>query len=542
MAAEMPSTADTDWTDIAAKAQTRLRNSIPSEWRIPQNKLPPDDQLDVTDFPAKCGLLTDAELKITESYATEIVGAVAAGEWTAVEVTTAFCKRAAIAHQVTNCLTVVMFDDALKQAKKLDDHFASTGKTVGPLHGLPVSLKDNFNVPGYPSSVGFCAWALEPLRKESTIVGILRDLGAVSYVKTNVPTAMMIAESVNNVYGRTVNPLNRNLTSGGSSGGESALIAMKGSPLGVGTDIGGSLRIPAACTGIFTIRPSFGRYPHFDAGTGMGGQESIASVHGPMARSVADLRLFAENVSNYGPWLKDPKCIPLPYRSIELKPKLKFAVLWDNGMVHPTPPVARALKEVAAKLKANGHEVVDWSADGHAEAMNLMGKLFVADGGQSIRKILEASGEPLRPEMQSYGDSKDLGVYELWQLQKQRTALAKRYLDRWAACEGLDAILSPTTPYAAPKSGDFKTVSYTGVYNILDSSATSFPTGIFADKEKDVYEPGFKAYDDVDEATKNDYDAAAVHGIPVSLQLVGRRLEEEKILAITEKVVQELAL
>jgi hypothetical protein len=104
----------------------------------------------------------------------------------------------------TNCLTVTMFDAALAHAKKLDEHFASTGKTVGPLHGLPVSLKDNFNIPGYPSSVGFTSWALEPMQQESTIVTILRELGAVAYVKTNVPTAMMIAETVNNCYGRYI--------------------------------------------------------------------------------------------------------------------------------------------------------------------------------------------------------------------------------------------------------------------------------------------------------------------------------------------------
>ena len=97
-----------DWTDVAAKAQTKLINSIPAEWRIPYKQLPPDDQLDVTSFPRQSGLLTDAELKITESFATEIVGAVAAGEWTAEEVARAFCKRAAIAHQVVRSSSLLI--------------------------------------------------------------------------------------------------------------------------------------------------------------------------------------------------------------------------------------------------------------------------------------------------------------------------------------------------------------------------------------------------------------------------------------------------
>ena len=95
-----------------------------------------------------------------------------------------------------------MFDEGVAQAKQLDEHFSKTGQVVGPLHGLPVSLKDNFNVRGKPSSVGFCNWALDPVEEESTIVGVLRALGAVAYVKTNVPTAMMIPETVNNCYGR----------------------------------------------------------------------------------------------------------------------------------------------------------------------------------------------------------------------------------------------------------------------------------------------------------------------------------------------------
>ncbi|WPG97460.1 acetamidase [Acrodontium crateriforme] len=530
-----------DWTSIAAKAQTRLINSIPSDWRIPPSKLPKDDELNVTGFPAKCGILNDFELEITESLATDIVGRLAAGEWTAVEVTTAFCKRAAIAHQVTRCLTITMFDDAMKRAKQLDEHFSKTGQTVGPLHGLPISLKDNFNIIGKPSSVGFCSWALDPMQEESSLVGMLRDLGAVLYTKTNVPTAMMIAESVNNCYGRTVNPLNRALTSGGSSGGESALIAMCGSPLGVGTDIGGSLRIPAACTAIFTIRPSFGRFPHFDARSGLAGQESVASVQGPMARSIADLRLWSESIIGAEPWLRDPKCLEIPWRQVQLKPKLKIAVLWDNGIVTPTPPVKRALKTVVEKLKAKGYDIVDWKPDFHQEILDIMAKLFLADGGKSVRKILEPVDEPFRPEMEPYANSPEMTVYELWQVQKARTALCKKYLDRWQACEGLDAILGPTTPYTAPKNGEFKHVGYTGVFNVLDYSAVSFPTGIHADKMVDISPSDFKPYSEMDAVTNKDYDAVAVHGMPVSLQLTGRKLQEEKILAITERVLADLA-
>ena len=147
----------------------------------------------------------------------------------------------------------------------------------------------------------------------------------------------------------------------------------------------------------------------------------------------------------------------------------------------------------------------------------------------------------MRPEMAAFATAKELGVYDLWQLQIQRTALSKLYLDRWAACEGLDAILGPTTPYAAPKNGEFKSVSYTGVFNILDYTATSFPTGISADQEVDVYEEGFVPHGEVDEETRRDYDAAAVHGMPVSLQLTGRRLEEEKMLALTERIVGDLS-
>ena len=131
-----------------------------------------------------------------------------------------------------------MFEEALKQARELDELLRKTGKPKGPFHGLPISIKDNFFIEGKDSTLGFVSLANKPAEKNSPLIDILIEAGAVLYVKTNVPTAMMIAETVNNLFGRTVNPLNRNLTSGGSSGGESALIAFGGSALGVGSDIG----------------------------------------------------------------------------------------------------------------------------------------------------------------------------------------------------------------------------------------------------------------------------------------------------------------
>lgn len=326
---------------------------------------------------------------------------------------------------------------------------------MGRLHGLPISLKDNFNLVGLDSTVGFVSHIGNPAEYDSTLADILREAGAVFYVKTNVPTAMMIAESVNNVFGRTVNPLNRALTSGGSSGGESALIAFKGSPMGVGTDIGGSLRIPAACTGIFTLRPSFGRFPTLKCRSGMAGQEAVQSVNGPLTRTLADLEYYSQTVVDSEPWLADPRCLPIPWRKVDLPQKLKIAVMWDDGMALPTPPVTRALTIVVEKLKAAGHEVTEWSSEDQLAGQKLLDRMFLADGGKSIRKEIEKSGEPWRPEMLNYKTATELGAYDYWQLHLDRVAFQKKYLDRWNAAK-LDAILCPTTPYSSVGNSKFK--------------------------------------------------------------------------------------
>lgn len=159
-----------------------------------------------------------------------------------------------------NCLTEIFVERALARAAELDDALRKTGKVVGPLHGLPISLKDQLCVKGLETTMGYVSWIGKYAEKSAVLVDILEECGAVPFVRTNVPQTLMVRrnclvprwpcllndssliqwpETFNNIFGRTTNPYNRSLTCGGSSGGEGALVALKGSPIGVGSDIGG---------------------------------------------------------------------------------------------------------------------------------------------------------------------------------------------------------------------------------------------------------------------------------------------------------------
>ena len=129
------------WRDIATRKKAEQQARIPEAWRLPEST--DLEKGNILQVPRQSGILTDAELQITEDYdATELVDELAKGNLSSTAVATAFCKRAAIAQQLTNCLTEILFDDAIARAKELDAHFDRTGQPFGPLHGLPVSLCD----------------------------------------------------------------------------------------------------------------------------------------------------------------------------------------------------------------------------------------------------------------------------------------------------------------------------------------------------------------------------------------------------------------
>ncbi|KAF8156034.1 general amidase [Crassisporium funariophilum] len=562
-------TSQPHWKKLCIQKQKAQHAAIPTEWLLSdQPSSPPANTLNI---PSTCGLLTSRELMITETTDVDVIlHKLRTAEWTSLEVTTAFYKRAIIAHQLTNCLTEIFVDHALARARFLDDFLHKTGKVVGPLHGLPVSLKDQFTLKGLETVMGYVAGIGKYADRDSVIVEILYACGAVPFVRTNVPQTLMWGETYNHVFGRTLNPYNRSLTPGGSSGGEGALLAMKGSPLGVGTDIGGSLRIPSAFCGLYTLRPSYTRLPYYGAANALSGQESISSVLGPMANSLSGVKVFMTAIIGEKPWRLDPVVARKPWSEEEwnlcehggVDAQLCFAIMWDNGVVRPHPPLIRAMQMTRDALEKAGHKVIDWEPHRHLEIYKNAETIFVADGNHDYRTQCAISGEPLiqtmvpaedEDEAQGYefeapypyvkalvGDPPEhRRAYDLWKLHDEKRELRKSHLDHWERTTSrtgtgrpVDAIISPAVAYTAVPHGLNTDSFYTTLCNALDYTTSVFPV-TFVDPELDTPHEPHDFYNHEDEAIFKLYQTHIFEGCPVGLQLVGKTLEEEAVLRMT---------
>ncbi|KAJ6167018.1 acetamidase [Penicillium chermesinum] len=530
------------WEDVAAEKRARIENSIPQEWRIQQQ--PAGDS--VFDYPAKSGILTAGELAITESSASELVTKLARGELKSVEVTVAFCKRAALAHQLVNCCLEFFPEAAIAQAKELDQYFETYKKPVGPLHGLPISLKDQLRIKGLETSMGYVSWVGKYDTDESVLVTLLRKAGAVFYTKTSVPQTLMVCETVNNIIGRTLNPRNKNWSCGGSSGGEGAMVGIRGGVIGVGTDIGGSIRVPSAFNFLYGIRPSHGRLPYAKMANSMEGQETVHSVVGPIAHSAADLRLFLTSVLGEEPWKYDSKVVPMPWRLSE-EEKIQDKIL-SSGLTlgiyscPPHPPVLRGIEIVKSVLEQHKHTVIPWTPHRHDFGHTLVNAIYTSDGCTDVNENIRASGEPPIPNIKDLLNpaNKKIDMNQLWDTHLQKWAFQNEYLEKWREAEErlgkeLDAIIAPITATAAIRHDQFRYYGYASVVNLLDFTSVVVPVA-FADKSLDVKNPNFKPLNELDGLVQAEYDPEAYHGAPIAIQVIGRRLSEERTLAIAEEI------
>ena len=253
------------WQEKVAEARLVRDRSLPPDTFFTEDVLS-SLPVNVTGVPGSCGKLSLSELEITERYdATQLLELLRSRTLTAREVLSAYMRRAAIAQHLvstfpamsllirassltlcqTNCLTELL-SEAYEAADACDEYFKTNGRPIGPLHGLPVSVKEQFSVGGHHTNASLVALIDNVTDNDCDLVQSLKALGAVIFARTMQPQLLMHLETANNIYGVCVNPFDRTKTSGGSSGGEAVLLAMKGTPLGFGGDIGGSIRCPAA--------------------------------------------------------------------------------------------------------------------------------------------------------------------------------------------------------------------------------------------------------------------------------------------------------
>ncbi|KAJ3543121.1 hypothetical protein NM208_g3742 [Fusarium decemcellulare] len=544
--------ATVDWESlIQAKLDDRAGRIRPA-WRLEKritDQAYPNSTASAFELLAQTDILTKKERDITEKFsATTLISMLANKTISSVEVTTAFCKRAAIAQQLTNCLTEIFFEKALLRAKLCDDFLAREGKPMGPFHGLPISIKvgqltlKSLNKSHHPgpivradeaATLGFVSYLTKPAAtSNSVIVDILLDAGAVLYCKTNVPQTLFVCEGMNDVFGYTLNPHKLCLTPSGSSSGEGALVGFRGSILGVGTDIGGSIRAPSLCCGTFGFKPTANRLPY-------GGQQElirkgwpgIVPALGPHAHSPQDLTLFVRSIIEAEPWRRDESALFAPWREIPEKQTLKIG-LWAGDAEFPLhPPMQRALNSAAAALEAAGHQVkrvpTPVPLRRAAEIFVLSSRLdtkksifqFLADGNEAPIPALVEISQAINVE------KKESSAEDIWEFNSQRSDFRSIWHRTWMEND-IDVLLCPPSRTTAVPHGKYGVPWYTMIWNLLDCPAAVIPF-LHADKTLDTQE-------------MDGFDVDIVHSAPCSVQVVGWTGQDEEVLNAMEMIAKAL--
>ena len=446
---------------------------------------------------------------LTYASATALARNIRDKKVSALEVVDAHLQRIEEVNPSLNAVVQLAADRARAEARESDEALAK-GEVKGPLHGVPMTIKDSLDTQGITSTWGTKGRASFIPEQDSTVVARLRSAGAILLGKTNTPEFTLSGETDNLVYGRTNNPYDLSKTPGGSSGGAAAIIATGGSPFDIGSDTGGSVRLPAHLCGIAGLKPNSGRIPRTGHAVSyaMGAVDSLTQ-NGPMARYVQDLALILPIISGVDSW--DPAIVSMPLGdpdAVDLK-SVRVVVHTDNGIITPEPEIMEAVKKAAAALKDAGLSVEEDVPPFISRTHELMERLLNADGAAWIRRLLQQAGttEP-HPWSQA-------------QLDQARTVSAASFTGLLEEVDGFrsamhtfmqsyDVILCPACALTALPHGDgqderaHKADSYCGTYNI-----TGWPGVVVR-------------------------GGTSSEGLPIGVQIVARPWREDVALAVAQ--------
>jgi Asp-tRNA(Asn)/Glu-tRNA(Gln) amidotransferase A subunit family amidase len=438
-----------------------------------------------------------------------------------VELVDAHFARIADLDPRLNAFVALDEERARRDARVLEAE-AVRGELRGPLHGVPVSIKSSIDTAGLLCESGTRLRAGHVANRDAVLVSRLRAAGAVVLGVTNTPELLMAWETDNLLYGRTNSPWDLARTPGGSSGGEAAAIASGCSAGGVGSDGGGSIRVPAHFSGICGLKPTPGRIPATGHYPGSAGPFALLGVVGPMARTVADLQALFEVMA--GPDDGDPSSAPVPVRKIasdELR-RTRVGYFEDDGRTPVTKETRAAVRTAAEALSRAGFEVVPFRPEGLEEARQLWWKFFGVAGGMVLGPLTKGREGDLSPLLKEFlgwvaAEPPHSGgtLLDTW---LRRDILRGQIL---AQMRAFPILLCPAATIPAFRHGERswvvegKTVkyldawSYTEVFNLLGNPGAVVPVG------------------------------QSPEGLPIGVQIVGRPWEEELVLSVAAEVERE---
>ncbi|CAM9303295.1 unnamed protein product [Ectocarpus sp. 12 AP-2014] len=527
------------------------------------------------------------DTRIARLRGTELMAAMRNGTLSCERAVTAFCRRArAVGKVKTNSVTEEFYDEAVQAARKVDASGGGDGggdatASAGLLQGMPMSIKDAMHMKGALTTCGMaCKADKGPSKEDGLLVKVLRAHGAIPFVRGNVPQCMMLPESDNAIFGRSDNPWNLGRTPGGSSGGEGSLVASRSTPLALGSDVGGSIRIPCHFTGTCGLKPT----PERMSRKGMeslsednkGGQRIILPTPGPIANCVDDLELAMTALCSAEMWDGDKRIPRLPWdRAVAIdgpgRP-LKVGFFTTDHWFEPCTAVSRAVHEAAEGLRAAGHEVVPFEPPvsgwqiaklyyGQMGAEGNMKRFVDSIQGErmlpSYAALRQLAGFPnwLRPALSwvlrnVLGDerrasivgitrNKGLSVRQYYELVADTYDLRSKWEDA-VTDAGLDAVIFPPVALPALPHGAAKDLTlaftYMFVANLLHWPAGVVPVTLVRPDEQDY---------DVKRLPVNQRDGTArlaretmrgSAGLPVGVQVMTMPFQEELALHAMREV------
>ncbi|NWS55766.1 FAAH1 hydrolase, partial [Chunga burmeisteri] len=508
----------------------------------------------------------------------ELTGRLQEGSLSPKTVLYTYLEKALEVTQQTNCLRhfIPECEEQLQEIQRQPEK--------GLLYGIPVSIKDHIGHKGHLSTCGLVQCLGTRVQEDSVLVKVLKTQGAIPFAMTNVPQSLFNYDCSNPIFGQTLNPFNHQKSPGGSSGGEGALIAGGGSILGIGSDTGGSIRLPSSFCGLCGLKPTAERLSQRGHAEGWTGSwhtrllnadvrscpTPVPCALGPMARDVESLALCMKALLCQEMFWLDPTVPPIPFNEEVYSSSAPLRVgYYDTDGYFPLPPsMRRAVQETRGALQAAGHQLVPFSPPRiHYVMTELFLKTFFADGGRAwldlfTEDIVDPSLKPqvnsckiprlgkkllaliLKPQFLALLKLKNVAlistcrsVKEMWNHHHQIEAYRTEFIARWRELQ-LDVVLCPVLgpAFTTGYPGKLLTaISSTMLYNVLNFPAGVVPVSTVTEADEEELKLYRGCCDDPWDRTLKQAVEGAV-GLPVAVQCVALPWQEELCLRFMKEV------